>query len=108
MIEVIIRHKESKTELGRIEIENLTDGDGDYADYSIRFGVERIGAVGIHQRSIINFPRKQFNVLALVRQALKTLEPEELKFDGEYHYRSYGNREGSLLRRMLGAWRHDI
>lgn len=108
MIEVLIRHKESGVELGRIDIENVTDGDGDHADYSINFGVDRIGAVGVHRRSIFHFPRKQFNVLALVRQVLNTLEPEELKFDGEYHERTYGRREGRLLQKMLEAGRYDV
>lgn len=80
MIEVIIRHKGSKAELGRIEIENV-GGTEDEGDYSIRFGVERIAAVGVHRRGIFAFPRRKYNVLALLRQALSTLELDELELD---------------------------
>lgn len=80
MIEVIIRHKGSKAELGRIEIENV-GGTEDEGDYSVRFGVERIKAVGIHRRGFLSFPRKKYNVMALLLQALNTLEPDELELE---------------------------
>lgn len=82
MIEVIIRHKGTEVELGRIDIENVSDEAGEFGNYSVRFGVERIGSVGVHQRSLINFPRTKYNVLGLVLQALNTLEPRELELDG--------------------------
>ena len=101
MIEVIIRHKGSGVELGRIDIENLTeDADADVADYSVRFGVERIGSVGVHQRGVLAFPRKKYNVLALLRQALATLEPNELELEGDFEKRTYKKHN------MLGLpWR---
>lgn len=98
MIEVIIRHKASKVELGRIDIENVSDdGAGDFANYSVRFGVERLGAIGVHQRGISQFPRTKYNVLALLLQALNTLEPSDLELDGDI---SSGPPRKGLL-----AWR---
>lgn len=82
-IEVIIRHKESGTKLAHIDIENLSEEPSEYADYSVRFGVERIKSVGVHQRSMLNFPRLKYNVLGLVLQALNTLEPSELELEGD-------------------------
>ena len=76
-----MRHKGTGAELARIEIENMTDGDLDFADYSIRFGVERGRGIGLYQRGIHLFPRKEYNVLALLIQALSTLSPEELKLE---------------------------
>ena len=84
MIEVIIRHAESERELGRVTIEKVSDSAGEYGDYSIRFAVDKIRAVGIHQRGLHGFPRTKYNVLALLLQALNTLLPEELEFDGEW------------------------
>jgi hypothetical protein len=82
MIEVIIRNPNLGVELARIEIENVSeDGEADYADYSVRFAVERFKSVGVHQRGIQNFPRTKYNVLALLRQVLNTLEPWELELD---------------------------
>jgi len=82
MIEVIIRHQGTEVELGRIEIENVSDdGAAEFGNYSVRFGVERIGSVGVHQRGILNFPRTKYNVLALLLQALNTLDPPELELD---------------------------
>ncbi len=93
MIEVIIRVAGGK-ELGKITVENITDGDGETADYSVRFGIDKIRAVGLYQRGIYAFPRKEYNVLALLLQALNTLEPEELKLDGNLNekHRSLGWR----------------
>lgn len=89
MIEVIIRHVGSEAELGRIEIENVdTDDGGNTATYSIRFGVEKITGVGIHQRPIFNFPRKRYNVLALLLQALNTLEERDLELGAGWEYRT--------------------
>lgn len=104
MIEVVIRHKESQAELGRIEIEDVTIGGNktdDIGDYSVRIGVERIGSVGIIQRGLIRFPRRRYNVLALLKQALETLEPEDLELDGPYDERKY--HKGNVLgwRRLL-------
>lgn len=84
MIEVIIRVKDAVNTpaLARIEIENLSGYDSDTADYSVRFGVDKKDALGLHQRGIHAFPRKKYNVLALVRQALMTLEERDLELDG--------------------------
>ena len=88
MLEVIVRHTESKAELAKITIENVSDdGDGEFANYSVRFGVEKGQSVGIHQRGILNFPRKKYNVFALLLQALNTIDPSELEFDGDWDMR---------------------
>lgn len=81
MIEVLIRHKGSQTELGRIEIENISDEASDLGDYSIKFAVERVAAVGLHRRSMLAFPRRRYNVLGLLLQALNTLAPDELRLE---------------------------
>jgi hypothetical protein len=79
MIEVTIKHIESDKELGRITIENLSSRDSEEADYAIRFAVERITGIGLHNRGIHSFPRTKYNVLALLRQVLATLDESELK-----------------------------
>lgn len=84
MIEVIIRHVGSNTELAKIEIENVSDEAGEYGNYSVRFGVEKGRSVGIHQRGLIGFPRTKYNVFGLVLQALLSLDPRELEWDGEW------------------------
>lgn len=102
MIEVVIRHKESGAELARIDIENLSGVGTETADYSVRFGVEKGDSVGIHQRGIFNFPRTRYNVLALLLQALNTLRPEDLEWDGEWEQREPPSR----LRSLSGRLRH--
>lgn len=82
MIEVSI--KSDGRSLGTIKIENVSENpDAEFADYSIRFGVNKNQASGVHQRAIYNFPRTRYNVLALVLQALNTLEPEFLELHEE-------------------------
>src|SRR5688572_1965267 len=98
MIEVVINHKESGAELGRIEIENVTIGAtvfDDVADFSVRIGVNKIHSIGIIQRGIVRFYRRKYNVLALLKQALETLEPEDLELDGPYEERTY--HKGNVL-----------
>lgn len=97
MIEVVIRHRESGAELGRIEIENVTIGkpNAKYQDYSVRIGVDRINSVGIYQRGLVSFFKQRYNVLALLKMALETLEPEDLELDGPYEDRHYYG--GNLL-----------
>jgi len=56
----------------------------DTAEYSIKYAVERGMAVGIHKRIIYGFPRKRYNVLALLLQALNTLEPKELELEDDF------------------------
>lgn len=99
MIEVIIRHAASGAELGRIEIENV-GGNEENGDYSVRFGVEKIRSVGVHQRGFMNFPRKQYNVLGLLLQALSTLEPQDLQIDGAYEDRKYNSHKRNWFRRL--------
>jgi len=102
MIEVIIRHKESGAEFARVEIECVEESDGgEYASYAVRLGVERIGAVGVYTRALVNFPRRKYNVLALLKQALETLEPEDLELDGPYEKRTYRSARLSLLRGLM-------
>ena len=105
MIEVIIRHKGSKTELGRIEIENTELGDTELGTYAVRFAVDRIAEVGLHNRAIHNFPRLKFNVLALLRQALATLEEEELKLPDETSASDLA-RQVRGIGKALQRWSH--
>jgi hypothetical protein len=86
-IEVVIRHKGTEVELAHIEIENLSYQNAETADYSVRFGVHKGEGTGLHQRGIYAFPRRKYNVLALLLQALNTLEPTELEFVGEWDTR---------------------
>jgi hypothetical protein len=71
--------------LAQIEIKNTgLVHVGDLADYTVRFGVDRGSAVGVHSRTMYGFPRKHLNVLALVRQALNTLDEKELSLEPGY------------------------
>lgn len=71
-------------EVGLIRITNLTkEKDLEYADYSIEFGVDTGAGFAVYQRSIYSFPRKEYNVLGLIYQALATLDPKELRLDGD-------------------------
>lgn len=79
MIEVIISDEEG--ELARITLEKITDHPDGTADYSARYAVERGNAVGIHQRRLDNFPRLEYNALALLLQALNTLDESELRLE---------------------------
>lgn len=100
MIEVTLTHVGSGVELGRITIENVQMNDDGTADYSIRFGVDRHEAVGIHQRALFGFPREKYNVFALLLQALSTMEPDELRLDGDLSSKQPLKKElGSRLRK---------
>jgi hypothetical protein len=68
------------TELARVRIENLSDGDPEWGRYSAEFAVERVGAIGLHRRSFI-FKRLHGNVLGLLQVALSTLSIEELELE---------------------------
>lgn len=83
MIEVNITSKGGKHELGRVTIENMETGTLEKADYSVEFGVDTAEGFAVYQRAIYSFPRKQYNVLGLLRLALSTLEEEELTLDGD-------------------------
>lgn len=96
-IEVVIRHKDSQVELAHIEIENVGGGMQptdkpdeleEFGDYSVRFGVHKGRGTGFHQRGIHSFPRKRYNVLALLLQALNTLDPSELEYVGDWDKRA--------------------
>lgn len=101
MIEVIIRNPATDTELARITIKNIEGETGDLASYSVKFAVERGTAVGLHQRAIDNFPRKKYNVLALLRQALATLEPKELELERDFDPDDHEETGPSNLARRL-------
>jgi hypothetical protein len=80
MIEVTVRVDEE--ELAYIRIENVETRTDQTADYAVYFAVNRaLGAVGIHRRGVAGFPRTKYNALALLRQALATLEPHELELE---------------------------
>jgi len=70
-------------ELCFIEIENVggTSAEGDYV---VRFVSSRGTAIGIHSRSIRQFPRTKYNSLALLLQALNTLSESELELESDY------------------------
>lgn len=68
-------------EIGRVEIENIRMNDDGSANYAAKFGVERCGAVGLHQRQIWGFRRLKYNVLGLLKLALETLDEKELELE---------------------------
>ena len=105
MIEVIISDEDG--ELGRITLERLTDHADSSSDYSVRFAVERIGAVGLHQRSLYNFPRLRYNVLALLLQALQTLDKNELELEDGISASDMARRQHRTLP-ALQAWKSRL
>lgn len=98
MIEVVISDQHG--ELAKIRIENVEIHDDKTADYSIQFAVDRINAVGLYRRAVYRFPRSQLNVLALVRQALSTLEEKELRLE-----QPYSSNMARRFRRALPSFR---
>lgn len=70
--------------LGHIKIVNMTKKVTEFADYKIEFRVERGTAIGAHRRMIYGFPRKYYNVFALVLQALNTLNEKDLKLERDF------------------------
>lgn len=100
MIEVLITNDYG--ELARMRISNL-DGDVDEASYSVEFAVNRVGDTALFQRGIFRFPRNKFNVLALLKQALETLDEGELKLDGTISPSDMERRQRGALR-SLQAW----
>lgn len=100
LIEVVIKHVQSNMELGRIRIESTSPPESELADYSIRFAVERGSGVGIHQRGIYDFPRTKFNVFALLRQALGTLEESELELTHEAHTSNMAGRLRAFISKI--------
>lgn len=108
MIEVFIVHDGEP--LGHIEIKNVTPADkptwDEFADYTVRYGVDRGTAVGVHSRVLYGFPRKYYNVFALVLQALNSLDEKELKLERDYDIDSPEAAVSSdLARRLSGVVR---
>jgi hypothetical protein len=102
-VQVMIGYRE----MAHIRIENLNDStDPEVGNYSIQFAVDTAEGVAIYQRHIESFPRKKYNTLALLRQALQTLEEKELTLDGDPDLpRPSGDAglPGYLARRLRGA-----
>lgn len=97
MIEVKLT--DDSGELAYIKIEKEADyGDGT-ADYAVSFAVDRAQSqVGLHRRAVLNFPRLEYNALALLLQALNTLDASELELER-------GCSPADLARRFSRAWR---
>lgn len=72
-----------------------TNADGT-ADFSVRFGIDREGARGLHQRPVFGFPITKYNKLALLKIALDTLDPSELELE-------HPTAAPDLARRQRGA-----
>jgi hypothetical protein len=69
---------------GSISIEEIgVHREDGTADYVVKFSADRVSGTGYHRRAIHRFPKDQFNHLALLRQALMTLDEEELRHDGK-------------------------
>lgn len=110
MIEVRIVKTDGEHEeaLGIIRIESMTPGYNHLpCDYSVRFAVERAGAVGLHQRQIIGFPRLKYNVLGLLTQALATLDPKELELEDGTSASDLARRQHRPLQ-ALQAWASQL
>lgn len=101
MIEVIIN--KNGEQIGYIEIVNLSSA-GPVGDYAVKYAVERGSAVGMHTRMIHAFPRKQYNVFALVLQALNTLTEKELELERDFNP-DEASVSSDVARRFRGAVR---
>jgi hypothetical protein len=102
MIEVIIL--KNGEPLATVEIKNVQVHSDGTADYRVLFAVERGSAVGIHRRPIFRFPRKRLNALALLRQALNTLDEKELELERDFNP-DETTVSTDLARRLRGAMR---
>lgn len=89
-------------ELAHVRIENMDDAlaNPEYGDYSIQFAVHTGEGVAMYQRSVYNFPRKQFNALALLKIALETLTEKELTLDLDPDARGSSNLARRLPRTL--------
>lgn len=56
---------------------------GDFDSYRVIYRIWR-GAQGAHRRVIYGFPRRYYNVFALVLQALSALNEKDLKLERDY------------------------
>lgn len=101
MIEVTISDEDG--ELGKITLEKTANHPDHTSDYSARFAVDRVGAVGIHQRHLDNFPRMQYNVLALLLQALNSLDESELRLEDDPYSPDMDRQERGTLPEIQ-AW----
>lgn len=89
MIEVII--KNDGRQMAHIRIKKVKamqrtpeEKPGEFADYKINYQVDRGTGAGMHVRMIYGFPRKYFNVLALVLQSLNALNEKDLKLERDF------------------------
>lgn len=84
MIEVDIK-LDGKT-IGNIKIirQPSPERGNQFGDYEVRYVIERGEATGLHKRFILHFPRKQYNVFALLLQALNTLNEKDLKLERDF------------------------
>lgn len=98
MIEVLVL--KNSQPMARVEIKNVETHEDGTADYSVRFGVERGSAVGLHRRLIFGFPRKRLNALALVRLALESLNEKELELE-----RGFDPDEAPVSSDVVGGFR---
>lgn len=93
--------------LARMEIKSESLAEEDLADYSVKYAVERGSAIGLHKRMLYGFPRKRYNALALLRQALMTLEEKELELERGFDpdATNENDRSADLARRLGRALR---
>lgn len=89
MIEVYI--VQDGEPLGHIELQHIerdysaVDFKSDWSDYTVRYAVNRgDGTFGAHNRVIYGFPRKYYNVFALVLQGLTALNEKDLKLERDF------------------------
>ena len=67
-------------ELALVRMERL-GSPTEMGDYSFQLGVNTGEGWAVYQRSVDQFPRRRYNVLALLRVALSSLEEKELSLD---------------------------
>jgi len=96
MIEVAIsyRSRHSRQPLAKIRITRLDKGDTDTGDYQVKVLVERGNSHGVFTRVVTKFPRKRWNVLALIQIALKEFMDDEEVFELDGPLSSTVAREG--------------
>lgn len=97
MIEVSVKIK-GRHEIARMRIENLEEGDdSNFGNYAVEIAVDNCnGEMKILQRSFFHFPRTKLNALALILQALNTLEEKEF-------YLEPSTDSSDLARRQRGT-----
>lgn len=100
MITVSIDH--DGDELGVITIEKLADYLDGTADYSARFSIDRVLAVGVHQRPIRKFPRLKTNALGLLLAALMTLDEREMSLEDGVEASDLAGKERRTVRSIRG------